>query len=62
MTLDWKKLGPLADLGIGSGLTTAEREAMWNQMAQVFDHVIAPNMEFRAHEFTAPTAGEWTEP
>jgi hypothetical protein len=32
---------------ITAGLTTAERELLWRQMAQIFDHNIAPNMEFR---------------
>jgi hypothetical protein len=31
-----------------SGLTDREREALWNQMAQLFDNDIAPYMEFRA--------------
>jgi hypothetical protein len=30
-----------------SGLTDQEREALWNQMAQMFDNNIAPYMEFR---------------
>lgn len=27
-----------------SGMTLKEREYLWNQMAQVFDNAIAPNM------------------
>jgi hypothetical protein len=30
-----------------SGLTDREREALWNQMAQIFDNDIAPYMEFK---------------
>jgi hypothetical protein len=30
-----------------AGMTQKEREALWNQMAQVFDNDIAPYMEFR---------------
>lgn len=57
-----ERTGVFAELGVGSGLTAAERQALWNQMAQVFDHVIAPNMEFRAHEFVEPTSKDWSEP
>ena len=30
-----------------SGMTEIERRALWNQMAQIFDNDIAPNMEFK---------------
>ena len=30
-----------------SGLTDQERQALWSQMAQIFDNDIAPYMEFR---------------
>ena len=30
-----------------SGMTQSEREALWNQMAQIFDNDIAPYMEFK---------------
>jgi hypothetical protein len=30
-----------------AGMTAAEQRALWDQMAQIFDHDIAPNMEFR---------------
>ena len=30
-----------------SGMTEIERHALWNQMAQIFDNDIAPNMEFK---------------
>ena len=33
---------------ISSGMTDEEREALWRQMAQIFDNDIAPYMEFRA--------------
>ena len=32
---------------IDSGMTSRERQALWNQMAQIFDNDISPNMEFR---------------
>jgi hypothetical protein len=31
---------------ITSGMTDNERQALWNQMAQIFDNDIAPHMEF----------------
>lgn len=30
-----------------SGMTAHERTALYNTMAQIFDNVIAPNMEFK---------------
>jgi len=30
-----------------SGMYPEEREALWNQMAQIFDNDIAPYMEFK---------------
>ena len=30
-----------------SGMTKEEREALWRQMAQIFDNDIAPHMEFK---------------
>jgi hypothetical protein len=32
---------------ITMGLTEQLRQSLWNQMAQIFDNDIAPNMEFR---------------
>jgi hypothetical protein len=32
---------------LSSGLTDQEREALWRQMAQIFDNDIAPYMEFK---------------
>ena len=32
---------------ITMGLTDQQRQSLWNQMAQIFDNAIAPNMEFR---------------
>ena len=32
---------------LSAGMTQPEREALWNQMAQVFDNDIAPHMEFK---------------
>jgi hypothetical protein len=34
---------------ISMGLTKEQREQLWQQMAQIFDNDIAPNMEFK-HE------------
>jgi hypothetical protein len=32
---------------ITMGLTDAQRQQLWQQMAQIFDNDIAPNMEFK---------------
>ncbi len=32
---------------ISSGMTKDERQALWNQMAQIFDNDINPYMEFK---------------
>jgi len=32
---------------LSAGMTQPEREALWNQMAQIFDNDIAPHMEFK---------------
>ena len=31
----------------GQGYTLQERKALWDQMAQIFDNDILPNMEFK---------------
>ncbi len=42
-----KSLGTgFADI-ISSGMTDEERQALWNQMAQIFDNDILPYMEFK---------------
>ena len=33
---------------LSAGMAKEEREALWRQMAQIFDNDIAPYMEFRA--------------
>ena len=33
---------------LSSGMTRSEREALWQQMAQIFDNNIAPHMEFKS--------------
>lgn len=33
---------------ISSGMYQVEREALWRQMAQIFDNDIAPYMEFKS--------------
>lgn len=35
------------DFAFSAGMTDEERKALWNQMAQIFDNDIAPNMEFK---------------
>jgi len=32
---------------LSSGMTKDEREALWREMAQIFDNDIAPYMEFK---------------
>ena len=32
---------------ISSGMTKFQRVMLWNQMAQVFDNTISPNMDFK---------------
>ncbi len=42
-----KSLGTgFADI-ISSGMTNEERQALWRQMAQIFDNDIVPYMEFK---------------
>jgi hypothetical protein len=36
---------------LSSGMTQAERELLWQQMAQIFDNDIAPYMEFRNWDY-----------
>jgi hypothetical protein len=35
------------DRPLESGMTEAEREFLWNEMAQIFDNCIAPKMDFK---------------
>jgi len=37
---------------ITAGLTEQQRKALWQQMAQIFDNDIAPNMEFKNESTT----------
>jgi len=39
------------------GLLQAERDAIWNQMAQLFDNNIAPYMEFKAQAVSRDICG-----
>jgi hypothetical protein len=32
---------------LGSGMTREQQQALWQQMAQIFDNNIAPYMEFK---------------
>lgn len=32
---------------LGSGMTAEQQQALWRQMAQIFDNDIVPNMEFK---------------
>jgi len=45
---------------ISSGMTVHERQALWNQMAQVFDHCIAPVMQPKTSYNYNHT--DWIEP
>lgn len=47
MCLTWRHDYGLDKNGFGSGMTNAERNALWRQMTQLFDNDIAPHMEFR---------------
>jgi hypothetical protein len=49
---------------IGSGMSQTERESLWNQMAQVYDNNIAPNMVMKAFDCSAhdSTRTDWIEP
>jgi hypothetical protein len=46
---------------LSSGMTQEEREALWQQMAQLFDNDIAPYMEFREwdHYSGLPSAKDY---
>ncbi len=49
---------------ISSGLTEQQRKALWQQMAQIFDNNIAPNMTIKqpvpyAHDSSRT---DWIEP
>jgi hypothetical protein len=33
---------------LGSGMTQEQRQALWHQMAQIFDNNILPYMDFRS--------------
>jgi hypothetical protein len=49
---------------ISCGLTNAQREQLWQQMAQIFDNNIAPHMVFRADLRPQEQIGrtDWIEP
>ena len=40
-------LEKMPDSPLTSGTTQSERGSIWSEMEQLFDNVIAPNMEFR---------------
>ena len=40
-------LTKLAGDRLGSGMTREQQQALWQQMAQIFDNNIAPYMEFK---------------
>ena len=42
---------------ISAGMFQAEREALWRQMAQIFDNDIAPYMEFKPIATSRNTCG-----
>ena len=43
---DYKRHDDVID-NISAGMYQLERKQLWEQMAQLFDNVIAPNMEFK---------------
>lgn len=49
---------------ITAGLTIAEREFLWKQMAQIFDNDIAPNVIMKSFESHAHDSARtnWIEP
>lgn len=50
---------------ISSGMTQPEREALWRQMAQIYDNCIAPVMQPRldsAQHWEKYTWTDWSEP
>jgi len=54
---------PLGDFS-SSGMSQSERVGLWNQMAQVFDHVIAPNVTTNPpYSYAQDSARtDWIEP
>ena len=44
--LERQERDALGDL-ISAGMSATERQHLWNQMAQIFDNDIVPNMEFK---------------
>ena len=46
ITKDWPKDEASYTSILASGMTLAEREFLWKQMAQIFDNDIAPHMKF----------------
>lgn len=46
---DYKKIPGMTDFidSVSAGMYQYEREALWRQMAQIFDNDIAPYMEFK---------------
>lgn len=46
---------------ISSGMTEEERTFLWNQMAQLYDNVIAPNMTFKIYP-VSPVPGVMPNP
>ena len=47
ITKDWPNDEASYTSILTSGMTKAERESLWRQMAQIFDNDIAPHMEFK---------------
>lgn len=55
-----KSIGPgFADI-ISSGMTKPEREALWQQMAQVYDNCIAPVMQSKLDNKKRWERYQWT--
>jgi hypothetical protein len=47
ITKDWPNNEASYTSILTAGMTLAERESLWRQMAQIFDNDIAPHMEFK---------------
>jgi hypothetical protein len=57
ITKDWPRDESSYTSILTAGMTKAERESLWQQMAQIFDNDIAPHMEFKAVATSRNTCG-----
>ena len=50
---------------VSSGMTKSEREALWSQMAQIYDNCIAPHMVLKhnqSNQWEQYNWKDWSEP